>query len=158
MFGWFDRKHLGWLARFLVKAPIFPVPGNGRYPRQPLYVGDFCNIIVACLEQRITGVYNITGLERVDYIDLIRLLRASVESHTPIVNIPYSFFKLLLTAYAAIDRDPPFSTKQLAALVTPDIFEVIDWPGIFSVAPTPLSEAFSETFQNSQYSHVTLAY
>ena len=31
MFGWFDRKHLGWLARFMQKAPVFPVPGSGRY-------------------------------------------------------------------------------------------------------------------------------
>ena len=31
MFGWFDRKHLGWLARFMTRAPVFPVPGHGRY-------------------------------------------------------------------------------------------------------------------------------
>ena len=36
-----------------------------------------------------------------------------------------------LRLYALFDRDPPFTTKQLEALVTPDIFEVIDWPGIF---------------------------
>ena len=41
MFGWFDRKHLGWLARFMQKTPLFPVPGSGRYLRQPLYAGDF---------------------------------------------------------------------------------------------------------------------
>jgi uncharacterized protein YbjT (DUF2867 family) len=47
MFGWFDRKHLGWLARFMKKLPIFPIPGHGRYLRQPLYVGDICEIIMA---------------------------------------------------------------------------------------------------------------
>ena len=26
MFGWFDRKHLGWLSRFMAKVPVFPVP------------------------------------------------------------------------------------------------------------------------------------
>jgi uncharacterized protein YbjT (DUF2867 family) len=40
MYGWFDRKHLGWLSRFMRKTPVFPVPGSGRYMRQPLYVGD----------------------------------------------------------------------------------------------------------------------
>jgi uncharacterized protein YbjT (DUF2867 family) len=30
MFGWFDRKHLGWLARFMQRAPAFPAPGDGR--------------------------------------------------------------------------------------------------------------------------------
>ena len=62
MFGWFDRKHLGWLARFMARAPRFPIPGHGRYLRQPLYAGDFCDIVIACLERRITGVYNISGL------------------------------------------------------------------------------------------------
>ena len=26
MFGWFDRKHVGWLARFMARTPVFPVP------------------------------------------------------------------------------------------------------------------------------------
>jgi uncharacterized protein YbjT (DUF2867 family) len=43
MFGWFDRKHLGWLARFMAKTPIFPIPGPALYLRQPLYAGDFSN-------------------------------------------------------------------------------------------------------------------
>jgi uncharacterized protein YbjT (DUF2867 family) len=37
MFGWFDRKHLGWLARFMQRTPVFPVPGDGQFLRQPLY-------------------------------------------------------------------------------------------------------------------------
>ena len=36
MFGWFDRKHLGWLSRFMQKVPVFPIPGDGKYMRQPL--------------------------------------------------------------------------------------------------------------------------
>ena len=51
MFGWFDRKHLGWLARFMHKTPVFPIPGSGRYMRQPLYAGDFCNIIISAVER-----------------------------------------------------------------------------------------------------------
>ena len=53
MFGWFDRKHLGWLSRFMKKVPVFPIPGHGRYMRQPLYVGDFANIIISCIEHRV---------------------------------------------------------------------------------------------------------
>jgi len=65
MFGWFDRKHLGWLSRFMKKVPVFPVPGHGRYMRQPLYVGDFANIIISCIENRVRdGIYNISGHEK----------------------------------------------------------------------------------------------
>lgn len=157
MFGWFDRKHLGWLSRFMKRSPIFPVPGNGRYMRQPLYVGDFCEIIIRCLSQAgPIGVFNISGQEKIDYIDIIRLIRKANGLRRPIVKIPYWIFFALLTIWARFDRNPPFTTQQLAALVAPDEFEVIDWPGLFGVQPTPLTKAFDETFNNSAYSHIAL--
>jgi uncharacterized protein YbjT (DUF2867 family) len=158
MFGWFDRKHLGWLARFMRRVPVFPIPGNGRYRRQPLYVGDFCDIIMSCIERRGTGAYNISGREVIDYIDLIRAVRDASRSRTPILPIPFWLFRLLLRAYAMYDRDPPFTTKQLAALVIPELFEVIDWPAIFSVGATPLAVALTETFQTKPYSDIALAF
>jgi len=158
MFGWFDRKHVGWLARFMEKAPVFPIPGSGRYLRQPLYAGDFCDVIVASVERRIEGAYNITGQERIDYIDLIRALKAALRSNVPIVRIPYIAFWLMLKAYGYVSSNPPFTTKQLKALATPDVFEVIDWPGIFGVPPTPLRQALEETFSHPEYSRVALQF
>ncbi|MBO9622454.1 MAG: NAD(P)-dependent oxidoreductase [Sphingomonas sp.] len=158
MFGWFDRKHLGWLARFMQRSPVFPVPGSGRYLRQPLYVGDFCDIIIAALDRRVTGSYNISGQEKIDYIDLVRAVKRAVRSRTRIVRIPYRAFWLLLKTYALFSSNPPFTAKQLEALATPDVFEVIDWPGIFGVRATPLAEALEETFQHPVYSSVTLRF
>ncbi len=159
MFGWFDRKHLGWLARFMQRMPVFPIPGDGQFVRQPLYAGDFCSIIIASLEQRLSGTaHNISGREHIAYIDLIRLIRAAVSAKTPIIRIPYGLFWLLLSAYALVDRNPPFTTKQLRALVTPDVFEVIDWPGIFGVPATPLRQALDETFRDPRYAAVTLEF
>ncbi|MDX2235640.1 MAG: NAD(P)-dependent oxidoreductase [Hyphomonadaceae bacterium] len=156
MFGWFDRKHVGWLARFMAKAPVFPVPGDGRYLRQPLYGGDFAAICAACLEKRIEGAYNISGLEKIDYIDLIQLVKDVTGARTPIVRVPYGLFWLLLKSYSLIDRNPPFTTAQLKALATPDVFEVIDWPGIFGVPATSLRAALEETFRHPVYSRVEL--
>ena len=33
MFGWFDRKHLGWLSNLMVSFPLFPIPGKGQFIR-----------------------------------------------------------------------------------------------------------------------------
>jgi len=159
MFGWFDRKHLGWLARFMKKAPFFPVPGDGRYLRQPLYAGDFCDIVASCLERSPAGEpYNISGLERIDDVDLIRLVRDATSARAPIVHVPYGLFWLALQAYRLIDRDPPFTVKQLRALVTPDVFEVIDWPRLFGVRATPLADAVEETFRHPVFSSIALAF
>ena len=159
MFGWFDRKHLGWLARFMARAPVFPVPGHGRYARQPLYVGDFCDVIAACIATPRPGeAYNISGQNVIDYIDLIRAVKAATGAKTPIVKIPYAAFNALLTTYALVDRNPPFTTKQLEALVIPETFEIIDWPGMFGVKSTPLVDALRETFQDPVYSKVVLEF
>jgi nucleoside-diphosphate-sugar epimerase len=159
MFGWFDRKHVGWLARFMQRMPLFPIPGDGRYLRQPLYAGDLCQIIISCLDQRMSGgVHNISGQERIDYIDLMRIVRDAVQARTPIVRLPYFVFALLLQAYALVDRNPPFTTQQLRALVTPDVFEVIDWPAIFGVRATPLQDALFETFRDKRYASVSLEF
>jgi nucleoside-diphosphate-sugar epimerase len=151
MFGWFDGKNLSWLARFMAKTPVFPVPGDGRYPRQPLYVGDFCNIIGVCIEKRISGKFNISGLTKVNYIDLIRMIQKTLRLKTRIIAIPYGLFWLLLKVYGLIDRDPPFTTDQLKAFTTPDVFELIDWPNIFRVTPTPLDEAIAKAFLHLPY-------
>jgi nucleoside-diphosphate-sugar epimerase len=158
MFGWFDRKHLGWLRRFMEKTPVFPIPGSGRYLRQPLYGGDFAAIVAACLAREVTGTYNISGLEKIDYIDLIKLVRDVTGSKTAVMRVPYGLFWLMLKTYSFIDRDPPFTTAQLEALATPDVFEEIDWPNIFGVRRTPLRQALEETFLDPTYSRIALAF
>jgi nucleoside-diphosphate-sugar epimerase len=157
MFGWFDRKHLGWLSRLMQKIPVFPVPGNGRFMRQPLYVGDFCEVIISCIENRISsGVFNISGHEKIDYIDMIRLIKKTINSKVLIVKIPYSFFYALLWLWGLLHKTPPFTTQQLQALVAKDEFEVIDWPATFGVPYTPFNRAIDETFTHPFYSQVVL--
>ena len=159
MFGWFDRKHLGWLSRFMKKVPVFPIPGNGRYLRQPLYVGDFCNIIISCLQNKINkGVFNISGHEKIDYIDIIRTKKKTTAAGALILRIPYSVFYFLLWLWSQFDRNPPFTTQQLAALIARDEFEVIDWPTIFDVACTPFATAIDETFNHPVYGRVVLEF
>ena len=158
MFGWFDRKHLGWLRRFMERTPVFPVPGNGRFMRQPLYVGDLVSIIIASIEQRKTGAFDISGLEQIAYGDLIAMIHDIVKPRARIVHIPYAMFWALLWLYARFDKDPPFTTSQLEALVIPEIFPVIDWPNEFGIAATPLRRALSETYLNPEFSSVTLSY
>ena len=158
MFGWFDRKHLGWLRRFMDRTPVFPIPGDGRFMRQPLYVGDFVSIIVAAIEHRKTGTYDISGLEQITYGDLIAMIHDIVKPRARIVHIPYTMFWALLWLYARVDRNPPFTTGQLEALVIPETFPVIDWPAQFGVTATPLRRALSETYLDPEFSGITLSF
>jgi uncharacterized protein YbjT (DUF2867 family) len=153
MYGWFDPKHFGWLARFMEKAPIFPIPGHGRYMRQPLYERDFCRVIAWCLAHRPLGqTWDLVGAERVDYVDIIREIRRVKRLTTPIVKIPYGLFDAMLRAYALFSDRPPFTSSQLKALTAGDDFVGVDLEATFGIVPTPLAAGLEETFCHPVYS------
>ncbi|WP_449414690.1 NAD-dependent epimerase/dehydratase family protein [Ochrobactrum teleogrylli] len=156
MFGWFDRKHLGWLRRFMDRTAVFPIPGNGAFIRQPLYVGDFAAIIISALNTRKTGTFDISGLEQINYGDLIKLIHNTVKPKARIVHIPYTLFWWLLFVYGKFSKNPPFTTSQLEALVIPETFPEIDWPKEFAITATPLEQAVEETYLNKTYSTIVL--
>ncbi len=157
MFGWFDPKHLGWLARFMERVPVFPIPGHGRYMRQPLYNRDFCRAILAMIRQQPDGaVHDLTGPDRIDYIDMIRVIRDAKGLKTPIVRVPIPLFAALLKIYALFSDKPPFTADQLTALTAGDDFTGVDLQQVFGFAPTPFRQAIRETFGHPLYSGVVL--
>jgi len=159
MFGWFDRKHLGWLSRFMEKVPFFPIPGHGRYMRQPLYEKDFCNIIISAMEKQPKNkIYNITGKEKIDYIDIIETIKKIKKIKTPLIKIPYILFYTLMAFYALFSKNPPFTTQQLKALIADDVFELIPWWEIFEVESTPFEAAMKETLLDESYSKFILKF
>jgi len=157
MYGWFDPKHFGWLARFMEKVPVFPIPGHGRYMRQPLYERDFCRAILWCIENRPAGkVYDLVGNERIDYIDIIRAIRDVKGLRTPIVRIPYGLFDALLRLYALFSDKPPFTSSQLKALTAGDDFKGVDIEQTFGFRPTRFADGIRETFCHPVFSRYTV--
>jgi uncharacterized protein YbjT (DUF2867 family) len=157
MFGWFDPKHLGWLARFMARTPVFPIPGDGRYMRQPLYERDFCRCLVRCIQDRPDGaVYDICGDTRIDYIDIIRTIKRVKGLRTVILPIPYGLFRLLLRVYGLFTGKPPFTAAQLDALSAGDAFQGVDTEQVFGVRQTPFEQAVRESYCDPRYAGIVL--
>jgi len=157
MFGWFDPKHLGWLSRFMAKTPVFPIPGDGKFMRQPLYERDFCRCIAWCIaNQPASDTYDIVGDTRVDYVDIIKTIKQAKRLHTVIVHIPIGFFAFLLRTYALFSRKPPFTADQLKALRAGDDFRGVNTEALFGVRQTPFAEAVRESYCDPRYSHIVL--
>jgi nucleoside-diphosphate-sugar epimerase len=157
MFGWFDPKHFGWLSRFMAKTPVFPIPGDGRYMRQPLYERDFCRCIADCIVRERNGeVYDVVGDTRIDYVDIIHTIKKAKGLKTLIVHIPYGFFGFLLRVYALFSGKPPFTESQLKALSAGDDFKGVDTQAVFGVRQTPFADAVRESYCDPRYSSIVL--
>lgn len=157
MFGWFDPKHLGWLSRFMAVVPVFPIPGDGKFMRQPLYERDFCRCLIKCIEEDRSGkIYDIVGATRIDYVDIIKAIKKVKRLHTLIVHIPIGFFAWLLKTYAIFSKKPPFTADQLKALIAGDDFHGVDTIKEFGVKQTDFHEAIRETFVGDIYSRIVL--
>jgi len=83
----------------------------------------------------------------------MRLLRS-----VAIVPIPYCLFWWLLRSYALIDNDLSVYYKTIESLVTPDEFEIIDWPGIFGISAIPLATTLRDRFRSSPPSSIALEF
>jgi hypothetical protein len=57
-----------------------------------------------------------------------------------------------------MDKNPPFTTQQLDALLADDRFEDIDWPTIFSVEATTFPDAVHATFHHPRFSQIVLEF
>jgi nucleoside-diphosphate-sugar epimerase len=152
LFGCFDAKHLGYIARLLERAPVLPVPGSGRYLRQPLYVLDLCRVILRCLDRPPTGsVHNIIGHERIDFIDLLRGIARAKGLRRLILPVPVPVFSAALKLHARLADRPAFTTEQLEALTAGDDFPVENWTEEFGVPYTAFREALKQMYASPGY-------
>jgi nucleoside-diphosphate-sugar epimerase len=146
MYGPFDPKHLGWLAGFMGRVPFLPIPGHGRYPRQPIYVGDFCQAIDVCTRRRPERIFDLAGAEHIHYIDLLRSIRRMRGLYRPFVKVPIPVFASLLRSYARLVGPPPFTVDQLKALTIGDDFPGADTWAELGIEPTSFAAGVRMTF------------
>ncbi len=151
MYGLFDSKHLGWITRFIEKFPIVPIPGSGKYIRQPLFVEDLCNIIVKLVEREPKNqTWDIIGREKIYYIDLLKMIAKARGFKRLFVPIPLFVFGLMLKLYGLIMRKPMFTKDQMKALVAGDLFQVDNWWDKFNVEYTSFEKGIWKTWHDEK--------
>lgn len=152
MYGCFDIKHLGFITEILEKYPILPIPGSGKYPRQPLFVLDLCDIIIKLIKGKPKNkVYNVIGKEEIYFIDLFRVIADIKGIKRVLLPIPTKLFLLMLKMYSIVTGKNPFVSEQLNALQNCDVFPVTDWEIKFDVRYTPFREGIKKMVTSDFY-------
>jgi NADH dehydrogenase len=78
-------NNIAWILR---RMPAFVLPGDGAYPVQPVHVEDLARICTNAGNATGDIVIDAAGPETMPFRDLVALIRAAVDTNSPILRLP----------------------------------------------------------------------
>jgi uncharacterized protein YbjT (DUF2867 family) len=128
------------LAGVLRVAPLIPVPGDGKYRLQPVFVGDvakgFADAILRPDTE--TRTFEVGGPERFSYNELLDRIAASLGRRARKLHIPLSLLRPAVRSLERLERFP-LTTDQLRMLLQENICDHEPFYSTFGFTPLPLS-------------------
>lgn len=76
------------IAWFLRRFPVFALPGDGRYPVQPIAMEDVVDLCLAAASGPSGITLDAAGPERISFRDLVTRIRGAVRSRARILPMP----------------------------------------------------------------------
>lgn len=141
IYGPGDNKNLGWLAKFIKQAPVIPIPGDGLYGRQPIYVEDLCKIVLRIIEdEKNKKLYEIHGKEYVTLLTIIEIISKELKQNKKIIKIPIPLISPLIRLQEKVLTSPKFTADQINSLTSGEKFKGDKWWKDFKITPTSIEE------------------
>jgi NADH dehydrogenase len=78
-------NNLAWALRHL---PVYGMPGDGRYPIQPVHVDDVAAICLKAAAGKSGVVVDAAGPEKLVFRDMVGIVRTAVRSRSLVVGMP----------------------------------------------------------------------
>jgi NADH dehydrogenase len=78
-------NNIAWLLR---KLPVFAIGGGGGYRIRPIHVDDLADLAIACAAHTDDQIIDAVGPDRPTFSELVRAIRAAVDSRAVIVPVP----------------------------------------------------------------------
>ncbi len=128
------------LAGILKMAPLMPVPGDGKYRLQPVFVGDVAKGFADALlrPDTETGIFEVGGPERFSYNELLDRIAASLGRRARKLHIPLSLLRPVVRILERLERFP-LTTDQLLMLLQENVCDHEPFYSAFGFTPLPLS-------------------
>jgi len=141
MFGPTDDKNIGFLINFAKKFPFFPIPGHGRWPRQPIYIDDVCHMVINMLDDFPENkIFSLNGKDIVYFKDMIKAVFDEIGGFHFRLYLPVPVFKFAMMTYQKLTGNIQFTTDQVDSLVAGDVFPDYPWWEEFNVKTTTFRE------------------
>ena len=106
-------NNLAWTLR---RFPLFGVPGDGRYPIQPVHVEDVAQIAIQAGSLIANATIDAAGPEIFAFNDFVALVRAGVVSKARIVHLPVAAALLAARLIGLLVRDVVLTRHEVTEL------------------------------------------
>ncbi|MDQ2894865.1 MAG: NAD-dependent epimerase/dehydratase family protein [Actinomycetota bacterium] len=107
-------NNIAWILR---RAPVFAMPGRGRYPVQPVHVDDLARICIEAARADDDAVVDAAGPERMPFVDLITLIRTATGRHGPVVPLPPALMTAAARALGLLLGDVVLTPDEITGLM-----------------------------------------
>jgi NADH dehydrogenase len=107
-------NNIAWILR---RAPVFPVPGSGSYPIQPIHIEDLARI---CTDAAAAGenlVLDAAGPQTMPFAELVALVRRATGARPPVVRVPSPIMLLAARAVGLLTRDVVLTPDEVEGLM-----------------------------------------
>lgn len=103
---------------------VIPLIGNGRYRRQPVYVGDIVNTILQVLEREDTigKTYYLAG-EAISYREMLGTIASQLGVKKKLLLIPAFLWKSAGLVFDSVLKKPPMSKRDVTSMMTEAVFD-----------------------------------
>jgi uncharacterized protein YbjT (DUF2867 family) len=108
-------NNIAWILR---RMPAFALPGDGGYPVQPVHVEDLARICVEAGAATGDLVIDAAGPETMPFRDLVTLVRAAVNTSSPIVRIPPPLMLAAARALGFLVKDVVLTGDEIRGLMS----------------------------------------
>lgn len=141
MYGPTDETNIGYLITFAKKIPVFPIPGHGKWPRQPLYVDDICHLILKLTRDfPHKAIISVNGKDVLYYRDMVRTVLQELGGFKFRVFLPIPVFIFLMNVYQGILGVTDFTPDQVRALTTIETFPEYPWWDTYQIPATSFQQ------------------
>jgi NADH dehydrogenase len=107
-------NNIAWILR---RVPVFPLPGSGDYPVQPVHVEDLARICTDAAEGGDGLVIDAAGPETMPFAELVALVCRAIGARAPIVRVPAPVMALVARALGVLTHDVVLTRDEIEGLM-----------------------------------------
>jgi len=107
-------NNIAWILR---RMPVFVMPGDGRYPVQPIHIDDLAQICLQAARGPSGAIMDAAGPDTMSFEQLVRNIRHAVGRRTPILHAPPAAMAALARALGFLVRDVVLTADEIRGLI-----------------------------------------